>query len=507
MYKKYKRQLLTLISRMLTPRGVVLSGLSLWAGVVALCCWVSWQSYEDAVQLSMQGSRNLLLVIERDLKRTINSYDLSLQAVIAGAKDADTMSLPPKLRDRVLFDNSATAQYFGTIVLLDTHGLVVADSAHEGSSQKADFSDRKSYLHHKDDPSPDLWISPPHASKRRQGATEVTISRRISAADGSFGGAVIGTMNVDYFRSLLDGIDLKRSGSAAIVMTNGALLARIPFSETLIGQNFKAGSVFQAITSAPSGAIWGTASIDGVRRLHTFRRVHDLPIVIDVAPSENDMLADWRQRGLSLLVLALVFSLVVLPATFLFARELRLRRRSITELRRQAHIDPLTGLDNRRTFERSLQKACAIATRTGASLSLLFLDFDKFKSYNDAYGHQAGDRVLVRATAAARAVLNRSTDHFARFGGEEFVAILEGANEAQAMVVAQRMRAAVESAGLVHAANPTGVVTVSIGVAASREDCQPETLIRMADEALYDAKASGRNCVRRYQPSQTAVYR
>ncbi|AJE99937.1 GGDEF domain-containing protein [Pandoraea apista] len=505
MYSKYKRRLLALISRMLTPGGVVLSGMALWAGVVALCGWVAWQSYADAVQLATQSSRNLLLVIERDVVRTITSYDLSLQAVIQGAKDADTMSLPPRLRDRILFDNSATAQYFGSIVLLDANGRVLADSAHMGATPTADFSDRAAYLKHKANPSLELWISPPHASRRANAATDITISRKISAPDGAFGGVVIGTINVDYFRSLLDGIDLRHSGTAAIMMTDGSLLTRVPFSRTLVGQNLSAGSVFKVLSSVPSGSVWGAASIDGIKRLHTFGRVDHLPIIIDVAPSEHDILSDWEQRAVSILVLMLVFSLVVLPATFLFSRELRLRRNSIIELRREAHIDPLTGLDNRRTFDRCLQKACAVAMRTGAPLALLFLDFDKFKAYNDTYGHQAGDAVLVRSTAAARAVLNRSTDHFARFGGEEFVAILEGTNEAQALTVAHKVRAAIERVGTPHAGNRTGVVTVSIGVAIGQGRCQPDKLIRMADEALYDAKAEGQNCVRVYRPARRAA--
>ena len=139
-------------------------------------------------------------------------------------------------------------------------------------------------------------------------------------------------------------------------------------------------------------------------------------------------------------------------------------------------------------------------------MSLLFFDLDKFKAYNDTYGHQAGDEVLKRTTAAASQVLQRSTDRFARYGGEEFVAILEGADQTQAAEIAERVRASIESLKIAHPDSPTGYVTVSIGVASVRGDgATPRALIGMADEALYDAKAAGRNCVRQSSSAHRAM--
>lgn len=493
--------LLLSVSRMLTAKGVIASGIALWAAIVTLCGWIVYQSYVDAVQLAEQSSHNLLLAIERDLQRTIGSYDLSLQAVIKGTQDSNVMFLPTKLRNGVLFDHSATAQYLGTMVLLDEHGHVIADSSNTDYAAAADFSDRKSYLMHKKDPALEFWISSPHPSKRRPNEIEITVSRRISAPDGSFAGVVVGTIDIDYFQSLLAGLDLKRSGTATILMADGSLLAREPYHPEFVGRNLRSGPVFQKFMREQSGRTWETGNIDGVRRLHVFKHVHDLPMIIDIAPSQSDILADWKGRSLLMLVLGLLFSLAVLPTSFLFARELKQRRKSENELRRQAHLDPMTGLENRGTFDRSLQKACALATRTGAPLSLLFLDLDKFKAYNDTYGHQAGDEVLKRTTATARKALQRATDHFARYGGEEFVAILEGSDEAQALNIAERIRAAIENLKITHPGNPNGWVTISIGVASARGNASPEMLINMADEALYDAKAAGRNCVMPFAPA------
>jgi len=497
-----RRFLRVLISRLLTPRGVIAGALTLWIAVLAVCGWIAYQSYVDAVQLATQGSQNLALVIERSLKQLFTSYNQSLQSVVDGATDAEAMALPLRLRNRVLFDNSATGQYFGSMWLLNAEGRVIADSAHMDKVTMEDFSDRKSFLVHKNTPLLDFWISPSHHFSHIPGITEITVSRRVSAPDGSFAGVVIGTISTGYFQSLLEGLDLKRSGSAAIIMTDGAMLARNPHVQSLIGQNFRSGPVFQHMMREQSGVMWGRIAIDGVERLHVFKRIEGLPILIAVSPSRYDMLEDWRGRTLLLGVLGLLFGFVALPTSYLFARELRRRKMSELELRRLAHLDPLTGLENRGSFDRMLQKACAMSARTGSPLSLLFLDVDKFKVYNDTYGHQAGDRVLQRVTAAAGHELRRLTDHFARFGGEEFIAILEGADEAQALATAERVRVAIEGLRIPHAGSPTGHVTVSIGVASVRGGIAPDILVRMADEALYDAKAGGRNCVKLYFPAQ-----
>ncbi|MGN6578719.1 MAG: sensor domain-containing diguanylate cyclase [Bordetella sp.] len=496
----------SLVARMLTPGGVIAIGIVLWAGVVALCSWIVYQSYSDAIQLAEQSSRNLLLAIERDLERTFNSYNLSLQAVINGAQKSTIMSLPENLRNAILFDNSAKARYFDGIVLLDAQGTVVADSSAAEAQASVDASSRSAYLVHKEDPRLDFWMGPPRRSRQVPDVTEITISRRVSAHDGSFAGVVIGTINVDYFRSLLEGLDFKRLGSAAIVMTDGSLLARAPYNQAIVGRNFRLNPIFQKLLRKQSSPFWGTNSVDSVTRLHVFRRIKDLPIIVDIAPAESDILADWKGRSILICVLGLLFSLVVLPTSFLFSRELRQRRASEMELHRQAHLDPLTGLDNRGTFDRSLQKACALSSRTDSPVSLLFFDLDKFKTYNDTYGHQAGDDVLKKTTMAARNVLQRSTDHFARYGGEEFVAILEATDDMQAFAVAELVRVSIENLGIEHPGSPAGVVTVSIGVACVRgSGATPEIIIGMADEALYDAKAAGRNCVRRFSGANRTI--
>ena len=162
----------------------------------------------------------------------------------------------------------------------------------------------------------------------------------------------------------------------------------------------------------------------------------------------------------------------------------------LTEL---ATRDSLTGALNRRAFMEQMDNALQLARRHGHALSLLLMDADHFKKINDSYGHQVGDRALVSLTALAQTCL-RTTDRFGRWGGEEFVVLLPETDAGQAVEVAERLLAAVRRATLL---TDTGValsIRVSIGLATlSPEVPDAEKLIQHADEALYRAKAEGRD--------------
>ncbi|WP_063746767.1 diguanylate cyclase [Catenuloplanes japonicus] len=165
-------------------------------------------------------------------------------------------------------------------------------------------------------------------------------------------------------------------------------------------------------------------------------------------------------------------------------------------LEQLAVTDPLTGLTNRRRMDTLLDAEWRRAARPKHPLSVAMIDIDHFKGYNDHYGHQGGDRCLTTVAATVAATV-RSTDYVARYGGEEFCIILPETPLADALVVAGRVRAAIEALREPHALSPHGIVTVSIGVAAGLPgpNGSVDTLLKLADEYLYDAKRSGRNRV------------
>ena len=184
--------------------------------------------------------------------------------------------------------------------------------------------------------------------------------------------------------------------------------------------------------------------------------------------------------------------------------ELEQANRKLEEL---STTDGLTGLANRRHLDQVLEREWARGGHSGHSLGVLMIDVDLFKNYNDLYGHQAGDLCLQRVAGVLAGAARRAGDLTARYGGEEFVVVLGDTDAEKSAQRAELIRAGVEALGIPHADAPLGVVTVSIGLAAVRPDRETsaQTLLRMADEALYRAKAGGRNRTVVYAAREASV--
>src|SRR5579872_1002000 len=173
-------------------------------------------------------------------------------------------------------------------------------------------------------------------------------------------------------------------------------------------------------------------------------------------------------------------------------------RRVNEDLLRLSSVDSLTGLANRRVFDEVLEKEFVRMTRTSSEVSLLILDIDHFKALNDSEGHQRGDQYLAAVGSELTRRAKRKIDLAARYGGEEFAVILSETNAAGAKLVAESVRLAIASLELPHPASPVApFLTVSVGVATATLEwhSSPGELVAAADQALYDAKKSGRNRV------------
>jgi diguanylate cyclase (GGDEF)-like protein/PAS domain S-box-containing protein len=185
-------------------------------------------------------------------------------------------------------------------------------------------------------------------------------------------------------------------------------------------------------------------------------------------------------------------------------RDISLRKTAEEELQRAFHlvealasIDGLTGIANRRRFDDVLLSEWKRAQRDHTPCSLLFMDADHFKNYNDIYGHIPGDRCLRQIAEVATKILRRPADMVARYGGEEFAVILPDTNCEGAIAIAEQVRSAVEQLRIPHSGNPHEIVTVSIGCATQIPEINSELseLLKSADSALYVAKSLGRNRV------------
>lgn len=177
-------------------------------------------------------------------------------------------------------------------------------------------------------------------------------------------------------------------------------------------------------------------------------------------------------------------------------QETRALHKSLAAARREADLDHLTGLPNRRAFETALRQEFTATLETGEPLSIAFCDIDNFKRINDAHGHEAGDRIL-RAVAQFLAKLSNDKCHVARHGGEEFVILLRGKSLVEAWNILDDAREELAARKFVNRATelPFGRISFSAGIADAHACDDPREALRLADEVLYRAKNSGRNCV------------
>lgn len=254
--------------------------------------------------------------------------------------------------------------------------------------------------------------------------------------------------------------------------------------------------------------------IEACRLIKSFEYLRDIPIIIVTATAKDLQMAfaagatDYITKPLNKVeLLARVSSALRLKREIdnRKAREQELMKltQQLEELnqmlQRLSSLDGLTGIANRRHFDLILKQEWRRALRDATPLSLILIDVDFFKAYNDTYGHQMGDDCLKRVANSLKDVLKRPTDLIARYGGEEFVVLLPKTDVGGAIALAEEMRAGVEALGIAHArSQATDRVTISLGVATvtPNPDSSHAELIAEADHALYQAKQEGRNRVK-----------
>lgn len=216
--------------------------------------------------------------------------------------------------------------------------------------------------------------------------------------------------------------------------------------------------------------------------------------------SADDEIAAFQSSVQTNIIIAMVGFLLI---EFLIFWGMRTESRFQSQ-RIIARTDGLTGISNRHAFEEAFEQMTTHARRHHHPLSILLMDVDAFKAYNDKYGHVAGDRCLTKLAVTIRQELRSAEDFLARFGGEEFVVLLPNTDLQEANRIAERIRAAIEGLGMEHAAQSKGaVVTLSVGVYSHdfRKAGAPSThLLKHADDALYAAKDQGGNTVVNWMP-------
>jgi diguanylate cyclase (GGDEF)-like protein len=487
------------------PNIVIAISIVLASAILSIAVWVLVQMRDDALRRAQDSVFNVSLLIERDVSRNLEIFDLSLRAVMDGLKQPGLMELTPEMRRMLLFDGSASAKDLGSLFVFDENGNVKFDSQ-ASPPRQFNVADRDYFQVQRDSRNAGLYISHPFTPKMPGKDVSIALSRRISKPDGSFGGVVVGTIRLAYFHRLFDGMNLGPGGSMALMLRDGTMLMRRPYDPKIVGINLTGTANYSRFITQPSGDFFGTASIDGVERWYAFRQIDMYPLILDVALSTRDIYVEWRRRAWIIGSLIAALDATIIALALLFSRQLHLRRLAEDELRELARTDALTGLNNRRAFEEHLDEEWRRAHRNGWPLSMLLIDVDSFKGFNDLYGHSAGDEALATVARSIAQNVRRPGDTAARFGGEEFAVLLPDTDETGAASLAEQIRAVVQAHQLRHVASAHHVLTVSIGVATAKGPliATSRALVNAADGALYEAKDAGRNRVMCYRAAANA---
>jgi len=471
------------------------------AAAITVACITAIALYQmrlDAFARARDGADNLSLILQRDIERNIEVYELSINAVIDGVNDAVVLRLPSQIRQRVLFDRSTNAKDMGALLVTNSAGDVEIDSRSVPPS-KVNLSDQDYFTIQQQSADAGLVISKPFSSHLTTTEMSVGLSQRLTDSHGQFAGIVVGTLRLNYFRRLFDGMTLGNHGSLTLLRPDGTVLMRRPYNPKDIGRSIAGVPAFKPLLQADQGSYIGTAALDGAQRLYSFRHIGKYPLIVVVGLATEDIYAEWNRRAWAIggAVTVLDFLIVVISA--LFAKQFRRRLIVEHQLRLLANTDSLTGVGTRRSLESALNVEWRRASRNRQHLSVLMVDADNFKSFNDQYGHATGDEALRIIAHCIVDSIRRPGDFVGRYGGEEFCVLLPHTDLRGAVQVAEKIRAAVLSTNKANFGSPIGRLSVSIGVAAFDGNPLPgetaDQLVHLADQRLYEAKAAGRNTV------------
>jgi diguanylate cyclase (GGDEF)-like protein len=469
----------------LSAKLLIISSVVTVIGFSAICVNVMLDMRRGEEALARQTLENLATTIESDVSRNIEIYDLALKAVASNMLLPEIATVSKPIRQLILFDHATTARHFGAIQVFDADGRLTIDASTLDPVAE-NRGDEDYFKAHRDNPQAGLFISRPMLFR---GAYSIVLSRRISDTDGGFLGVVAGSIRFSYFHELFDRLSLDPDDTITVLRRDRTVMMRRPFDLDVIGTNLANRPVWKAENLKVGGAFAGQGPIDGTPRLYV-RSSGTSPLFVVAGKPLSAVFELWQREAYRIGAVVLALSVFMLASTLVLAREIGRRAEAERKLEEMATTDALTGLKNRRKFDQVIDVEWRRATRQQTPIALLMIDADHFKAYNDTFGHQAGDQVLVGIAICISDSVSRAGDCAARYGGEEFAVLLPGTSVTDALHVAEKIRAKVQGWSDDHTSS-----TVSCGIASLVPTAGMDwpLLVAAADKALYAAKAGGRN--------------
>jgi diguanylate cyclase (GGDEF)-like protein len=368
------------------------------------------------------------------------------------------------------------------ILILDNKGAIINWTR---DSDPPNVLDREYVYHHLNNDHSSFFIGRPKLSKVHDGKWFFGVSKSYFNSFGDLENILVAIIDLEYFHNRYSDVPLVDGASIVLASERGDIYTRIPDNHVHIGKNIEVISEFVESKDSERTFI-GVSPIDNLKRIVTFKRSSEYPIVTISSYSMNEVLKPWQKQ-----VLLLLFVLAILMIfLYVLMRSILNQQKEIFFI---STIDGLSGLKNRRYFYELAYDELERCRRYGMTMSVVMIDIDDFKHINDTYGHCVGDFVIKKIGS----ILNENTrkvDLCARYGGEEFVVLLTCTNISGALNVAEKIRSKI--ANIEKVGDFSFNITASIGVS---ELCDGEKLLdsfmKRADDALYEAKRNGKNRV------------
>lgn len=491
------------------PRNPATQRLALWllvcavAVILALESWQVWRNYQNAFASARSDVGNIALAAAQHADDAIKEADSLLVSIRDRLEDQPLDQLDRPRVHRLLARQATLLPQLHGLFIYDRDGnWRVTDKS--SNPPQASNADREYFQFHREHPEDRLHVGAVIESRSTHELI-IPVSRRLEDRAGHFAGVLLATIRLQYFVDYYARFKLDGRGAITLALDDGTLMVRRPYVPEHVGTPLASSVLFrQYVTQASTGTALVRAMIDGRERLYAFQHLEGYPLVALAGISKSDILASWRQDMLRSVTVVGLIILGMLIFGFSLLREIRASERievalrlAHDELHKLTLKDSLTGLGNRRQFDTLLPVELARAQRNHQPLSLLMIDIDHFKAYNDHYGHPAGDRCLQAVAGVVASAARRPGDLAVRYGGEEMALLLPNCDAAGAQQVALAVQERLQVLEVPHATSAFGRITVSLGFAVQTpgglQPPQPAELLANADAALYRAKHLGRN--------------
>jgi len=495
-------------------RSIILSGVLLSVAVIGLNLWMLREDWNDTVDKAKDTAVNLSLSQARQADDTFLQTELLLREVQRELQRqiATTGMEGEALSQTMRLLQSRLPQLHG-LFYYDAQGKWITTSM-DSVPPDIDNSDREYFDYHRASPRDNLHVGPVIRSRSTHELV-IPVTLRVNDAFKGFRGVLLATIKVDYFRRFYSYYELSEGDVLVLMLADSTVLYARPMPDTYIGKNLSVSPLFlKMLATADKGSGQWTAALDGKKRIFGFVRSQRYPLVVAAGYDKCALFNHWLKSWVQDLILSLALLIVILSLGVFVLRQARHTLRyqlELTQLRDEltaanralenlAQSDGLTGVANRRHFDHMLTESLQSAEFSGQPVSLILFDIDYFKSYNDTYGHVAGDDCLKKVATVLKNTARRQNELTARYGGEEFAIILSDQTLSAALELAESIIVAINQLAITHQTTelPQKHVTLSAGCAvwlASDSPQGTQALIERADEALYRAKRAGRNQV------------